>query len=89
MKLDVPRFDGADLDDWLFRIEAYFDYYGTPPDTRLQIVSFHLEGRAGAWFQWAKRNDLFFNWPSFITAVKHRFDPNVYEDYEGNLSKLT
>lgn len=52
MKFDVPRFDGSNPTDWLFRIQAYFDYYGTPEETRLQIVAFHLEGCAASWFQW-------------------------------------
>ena len=88
-KLEVPRFDGSDPNGWLFRFEAFFDYHGTPADLRLQIVSFHLEGRAAAWFQWASRNNLLSSWPEFVTAVRHRFGPAVFEDFEGNLSKLT
>ena len=43
IKLDVPRFDGSDLVDCLFRVEAFFDYRSTPEETCLQIVAFHLE----------------------------------------------
>ena len=88
-KLEVPRFDGSDPNGWLFRVEAFFDYHGTPDDLRLQIVSFHLEERAAVWFQWASRNNLLSSWPEFVTAVRHRFGPAVFEDFEGNLSKLT
>ena len=89
MKLDVPHFDAPDPSSWLFCIEAFFDFHGTPEDTRLQIVTFHLDGRAAAWFQWAHRNSLFSSWKAFLTAVQHRFGPSTYEDCEGNLSKLT
>ncbi|EXB29330.1 hypothetical protein L484_014062 [Morus notabilis] len=58
MKLEAPRFDGSNPIDWLLRIEAFFDYHGTPADARLQIVAFHLEDRAATWFQWARRNGL-------------------------------
>ena len=89
IKLDAPRFDGSYPSTWLFRIEAFFDFHGTPEDTRLQIVAFILEGRAAAWFQWACRNSLFPSWKAFLTTIPHRFGPSTYEDYEGSLSKLT
>ena len=89
LKLDVPRFEGSDPNGWLFYVEAFFDYHGTPDDLRLQIVSFHLEERATAWFQWASRNNLLASWPEFVTTVRHRFGPSIYADFEGNLSKLT
>ena len=89
LKLEVPRFDGSDPNGWLFRIEAFFDYHGTLDDLCLQIVSFHLEGRAATWFQWASRKNLLASWPEFVTAVRHLFGPAIFEDFEGNISKLT
>ena len=89
LKLNVPRFDGSGPNGWLFRVEAFFDYHGTLDDLRIQIVSFHLEGRAATWFHWASRNNLLASCPEFVTTVRHRFGPAIYEDFEGNLSKLT
>jgi hypothetical protein len=48
LKLNVPRFDGTNAIDWIFQIEAFFDFHATPPVSRLQIVSFHLDGRAAS-----------------------------------------
>jgi hypothetical protein len=89
LKLSVPRFDGSNLTDWLFKIEAFFDFHTTPEVDRLQIVSFHLDGRAAGWFQWAMRNNLLPSWQIFKEAVRLRFGPTTYEDVEGDLSKLT
>ena len=89
LKLDVPRFDGFDPNGWLFRLEAFIYYHDTSKELRLQIVSFHLEGRATAWFQWASRNNLLASWSEFVTTVRHHFGLAVYEDFEGNLLKLT
>ncbi|XP_050911420.1 uncharacterized protein LOC127126527 [Lathyrus oleraceus] len=89
LKLSVPRFDGSNASDWLFQIEAFFNFHDTPEASRLQIVSFHLEGRAAGWFQWATRNNLFTSWQAFLTSVRHRFGPTAYEDVEGELSKLS
>jgi hypothetical protein len=65
LKLNVPRFDGTNVTDWIFQIEAFFNFHVTPAASRLQIVSFHLDGRAAAWFHWAMRNNLLSSWPVF------------------------
>ncbi|XP_045809999.1 uncharacterized protein LOC123904368 [Trifolium pratense] len=89
LKLNVPRFDGSNVLEWLFQIEAFFDFHDTPTTSRLQIVSFHLDGRAAAWFQWATRNKLLSSWSVFLDAVRQCFGPTAYEDVEGELSKLS
>ncbi|CAA0838264.1 Unknown protein [Striga hermonthica] len=88
MKMEVPKFDGTDPDGWIFRIEEFFDFLATPEELRLRIVSFHMEGKAAAWFQWMKSNNLLTDWKAFLVNLKHRFGSSVYEDPEGALSKL-
>ncbi|KAH9646382.1 hypothetical protein KPL70_024860 [Citrus sinensis] len=66
-----------------------FDFHGTSEALRLRIVSFHLEGRASAWYQWMKANDLLTSWKDFLQNLKFRFGASLYEDHQGNLSKLT
>ncbi|MCI37413.1 hypothetical protein A2U01_0058637, partial [Trifolium medium] len=61
----------------------------TPAASRLQIVSFHLDGRAATWFQWAMHNNLLSSWPTFLEGIHTRFGPTAYEDVEGELSKLS
>ena len=51
MKLDVPRFDGTEPLGWIFKINQFFEYHGTPKNERLTIASFYIEGRALTWFQ--------------------------------------
>ena len=46
MKLDVPRFDGTDPLGWIFKINQFFEYHGTPKHDQLTIASFYMEGRA-------------------------------------------
>ena len=66
MKLDVPRFDGTDPSGWIFKINQFFEYHGTPAHKRLTIASFYMEGRALSWFQWMTDNDQFTSWPVFL-----------------------
>lgn len=89
MKMDVPKFDGSDPSGWIFRIEEFFAFHNAPDDLRLSIVSFHLEGRASAWFRWMKANNLITSWASFLLNVKQRFGDSIYEDPQGALSKLS
>lgn len=89
MKLEVPKFDGSDPHGWAFRINEFFDFHGTPDTLRLRIVSFHLEGKASAWYQWMKANKLLTTWTEFLQNLKLRFGMSIYEDHQGNLSKLT
>ena len=89
MKLEVPRFDGTEPLGWIFKINQYFEYHGTPKRERLTIASFYMEGRALAWFQWMSSNAQFTSWPGFLQALQTRFAPSQYEDPTGILFKLT
>ncbi|KAH9782770.1 hypothetical protein KPL71_009054 [Citrus sinensis] len=89
MKMDVQKFDGTDPNGWDFRINEFFDFHGTPDHLRLRIVSFHIEGKTAAWYQWMKANNLLSTWQNFLLNLKQRFGTSMYEDHQGNLSKLT
>ncbi|XP_015387832.1 uncharacterized protein LOC107177859 [Citrus sinensis] len=89
MKMDVPKFDGSDPNGWIFRIEEFFDFHDTPEILRLRIVSFHMEGRAAAWYQWMKNNHLLTTWQEFLANLRYRFGASLYEDPQGDLSKLS
>ncbi|GJW83607.1 ty3-gypsy retrotransposon protein [Tanacetum coccineum] len=88
MRLDVPKFLGADPESWLFSIQEYFTLLNTPIDQRLRIIWFNLKGSAAEWFRWMTRNGLIIDWPRFEESVKNRFGPSKYEDPQGALSKL-
>lgn len=89
MKMDVPKFDGTDPQGWIFLVEELFDFHGTPEHMRLRIVSFHMEGKAAAWFQWMKANNLLNTWTEFLNSLKNRFGATPYNDPQGLLSKLS
>ncbi|GKF75044.1 hypothetical protein Tco_0224488 [Tanacetum coccineum] len=57
-QLDVPKFNGADLERWIFAINEYFALLATPNDQRLKVVGFNPEGDAAEWFRWMTRNNL-------------------------------
>ncbi|PWA81368.1 hypothetical protein CTI12_AA186890 [Artemisia annua] len=80
MRLDVPKFNGVDLNGWIFAINGYFDLHETTQKRRLFIIGFNLEGDATEWHRWMTRNKLVMTWDSFLESVKIRFGPLKYED---------
>jgi hypothetical protein len=88
IKLEIPRFDGADALGWIFKINQFFEFHRTPEDQRLNIASFYMEGEALSWYQWMHSNGSLHSWPAFLHALEMRFAPSQYEDPKGALFKL-
>jgi len=42
----MPRFDGTEPQGWIFKINQFFEYHGTPELDKLIMASFYMEGRA-------------------------------------------
>ncbi|KAJ0096005.1 hypothetical protein Patl1_15454 [Pistacia atlantica] len=89
IRVEVPRFDGANASGWLMKIQNFFDFHHTPVHQRLSIASFHLEGEALEHYQWLHKNHLLRDWQDFMTSIEHRFGDSKYEDAFGKLTKLT
>nr|GMC86857.1 Transposon Ty3-G Gag-Pol polyprotein [Ipomoea batatas] len=89
LKFDPPKFSGTDPDGWIFRAQEYFEYNNVSSEQRLRVTSLLMEGEASDWFRWMKNNHLLTSWLDFTTQVKLRFDPSHFEDFVGQLSKLT
>nr|KYP31012.1 hypothetical protein KK1_049270 [Cajanus cajan] len=88
IKLDVPRFDGHDSLGWIFKINQFFDYQGTPDAERITVASFYMDGPALSWYQWMFRNGYITSWPGLLQALESRFAPSYYDDASGLLFKL-
>lgn len=88
MKLEVPKFDGTDPFNWIFKIQHYFQFYGIQGDQRLSYVSFALEGKASDWYHWMDGNNLIETWEEFLEQLKLNFGPSIYDDFKGELAKL-
>ena len=48
-----------------------------------------MEGRAAVWYQWMKNNRLLTTWKEFLVNLRYRFGASLYEDPQGDLSKLS
>ncbi|WVZ01419.1 hypothetical protein V8G54_027488 [Vigna mungo] len=87
--MDLPSFDGTDPLGWIFKANQFFTFHQTPPEQRIQLASFSLEGQALAWFQWMHNNGLLTSWDSFLRALELRFAPSKFDDPIATLCKLS
>nr|GMD37481.1 Transposon Ty3-G Gag-Pol polyprotein [Ipomoea batatas] len=87
LKIDLPKFDGADPHGWIFLMQEFFDYHDISEEQRLSYVSFMVSGEASEWLRWMKNNNLLRSWPEFLDQVRLRFDSSHFEDFLGRLSK--
>ncbi|XP_062088840.1 uncharacterized protein LOC133795407 [Humulus lupulus] len=85
----VPRFNGMNVDDWIYKINKFFDLHRVDHAMRLAVVAFHLDGAPSTWFQWMEMGGSITDWDSFIKALQQRFGTSIYDDPLGRISKLT
>ncbi|XP_062104440.1 uncharacterized protein LOC133815643 [Humulus lupulus] len=88
LRVKVPKFDGTNVEDWVYKINKFFDLHRVENPIRLTIVPFHLEGVSCTWFQWMEKSGSFTDWESFLRALQQRFGTSIYDDPLGRISKL-
>lgn len=62
IKVEIPHFDGSEVEDWIFKLNEFFEFYRTPPEQKIQIASLHMEGATLSWYQWAMEIELVETW---------------------------
>nr|KYP36924.1 hypothetical protein KK1_041913 [Cajanus cajan] len=87
-KINLPQFDGIDVDDWVFRLEEYFDVAKNPLEQRIKVARFHMIGPAYAWYKWMIHNDYTQDWKIFADALYKRFGSNLYTNPQEALKEL-
>ncbi|KAF8411843.1 hypothetical protein HHK36_004402 [Tetracentron sinense] len=88
IRLDFPKFNGTDPIGWLYRAHQFFNFHQTPLQQRLPIASFHMEGKALAWYQWMEGSGALTSWDAFAQALEIQYGPTMYDDPVESLTKL-
>ncbi|XP_022030328.1 uncharacterized protein LOC110931233 [Helianthus annuus] len=90
--LEFPKFDGSDVDGWIYRAEHFFMVDETPEDAKMRIAVIHLEGKALQWHQGhlkargIKIKDI--PWDEYKKDVVHRFADSFVENALEDLVSL-
>ncbi|KAA8514829.1 hypothetical protein F0562_018008 [Nyssa sinensis] len=57
LRLDFPHFDGGDPSEWILKAQQFFNYFETLEDHKLEIASFHMEGKALTWGTFSQNHE--------------------------------
>lgn len=76
------------VEDWIYKMNKFFELHNVSSEMRLAIVAFHLEGAPSTWYQWMEKGGGFPDWETFLRALRSRFGTSIYEDSLGKIAKL-
>ncbi|KAJ7957195.1 Retrotransposon gag protein, partial [Quillaja saponaria] len=48
-RVDLPKFEGDNFQDWLYRIEQLFEVDMTPEQANVRLAAINMDGRALQW----------------------------------------
>ena len=87
-RVDLPAFHGDNVEDWLFRIEEYFDLASTPLEQRVKVPSLHMVGPAYSWYKWLVCNEYTNDWLAFANALQKCFGTTSFKNPQEALKEL-
>ena len=84
----MTRFDGLNVEEYIYKINKFFDLHRVDLGLRLAVIPFHLEGVPSTWFQWMEKGGMLTDWEAFVRAIQLQFGASIYDDPLGRISKL-
>ena len=81
-------FNSNNVDDWIFRLEKFFDDARIPFEQRIKFASFHMVGPDYAWYEWLIRNNYTQDWPVFVDVLQKRFKTDLYNNPQEALKEF-
>lgn len=72
-KLDMPIFDGSDPDEWILRVERYFQFYRMTEVEMLDAAVVAMEGDTLRWYQWENNRHPIRRWADLKLFVLRQF----------------
>jgi len=89
--VDFPKFEGYDVQGWVYKCESFFGIDGTPDNAKVRVASIHLDGKALLWHQSFMRAVVPGQWPTWEMckqAILGRFGQQPYDDPLSDLMQL-
>uniref|UniRef100_A0ACD6AK38 Uncharacterized protein n=1 Tax=Avena sativa TaxID=4498 RepID=A0ACD6AK38_AVESA len=88
-KMNIPEFDGTNVDSWLQTIELYFDSARTPLENRTEVAVTYLKGDAIQWWRGTGYSATNLVWHRFCRFIEDRFTVASICDNVRNFHALT
>jgi len=87
--MNIPEFDGTDVDSWLQTIELYFDSARTPLENRTEVEVTNLKGDAIQWWRGTGYSATNLVWHRFCRFIEDPFAVASICDNVRNFHALT
>jgi hypothetical protein len=82
-KMDFPRFDGSNPEEWLRLTEKYFGMVYVPETAKFDYAQLYITGRADTWLRNSGVLEEELTWKQFCEVVVQRFNSgSSYEAVE-------
>ncbi|XP_021974525.1 uncharacterized protein LOC110869591 [Helianthus annuus] len=91
-RLDFPRFNGEDVEGWIYKCNHFFAIDKTPDEHKVQVAVVNLEGAALQWHQaYAASQDQLVEdmiWEDYVRSIENRFSNRLNEEPIEELKNL-
>lgn len=88
-KMNIPEFDGTDVDSWIQTIELYVDAARTPLENRIEVAVTYLKGDAIQWWRGTGYNVTNVPWHRFCRYLGDKFAKTSLCDNVRSFHSLT
>lgn len=92
-KMKFPIFDGEEVEAWLYRCQQFFDFYSTPEESKIKMVSVNVTGSTLYWHQSYMRSKMlegiYPRWIDYTFDISARFSNRPYENPYSDLKNLS
>uniref|UniRef100_A0A1J3CMQ5 Retrotransposon gag domain-containing protein n=1 Tax=Noccaea caerulescens TaxID=107243 RepID=A0A1J3CMQ5_NOCCA len=86
IQIEMPVFDGRNVDSWIPRAERYFKIGGFTEAEKLRLAYLSVDGEALSWFNLWERREPFLDWSDFKYRLLERFGDSL--ESGGEVSRL-
>ncbi|KAJ0846204.1 hypothetical protein HanRHA438_Chr15g0722211 [Helianthus annuus] len=89
-KIEFPRFDGSEVEDWICRCEHFFDVDETPENFKVRYAAINLEGKAmklhSSYLKRLVKPISEVTWSEYSRTIIDRFSTTLFLDPMGILT---
>ncbi|KAJ0765569.1 putative retrotransposon gag domain-containing protein [Helianthus annuus] len=89
-KIEFPKFNGSEVEDWACRCEHFFDVDDTPENFKVRFAAINLEGKAMKWHSAYLKTSVKpiseITWSEYSRNIIDRFSTNLFHDAMGLLT---
>ena len=72
-RMEIPTFDGEESENWVLRVEQYFELGDFTEEEKLRAVRMCFIGDALPWYRWERSRNPFLSWEQMKTRVLEQF----------------